>query len=162
EEDSARHSDHEEPPVPQPWEHGPLLPIRVVLREFVARGLPPAGQPVEITSDTLWQFIVAELPAETLRDVATPLRTLLRTARGLLLLEGLAEGPEAAQHRVQVKAAIEQFVTVFPNALAGWHVCRHPTEPQGMAPYYQPPGHAPGPQPPGLREPSRPGQPGGH
>jgi hypothetical protein len=47
---------------PQPWDHAPLLPIRVVLREFVARGLPPAGQSIEINSDTLWRFIIAELP----------------------------------------------------------------------------------------------------
>ena len=65
EEDSAHRRNREEAPAPQPWEHGPLLPIRVVLREFVARGLPPAGQPVEITSDTLWQFIVDEPDVRT-------------------------------------------------------------------------------------------------
>ena len=69
--------------LPQPWDHAPLLPIRVVLREFVARGLPPAGQSIEINSDTLWQFIIAELP-KTLHDFAGPLRDELLNAGGLL------------------------------------------------------------------------------
>ena len=89
--------------------------MRVVLREFVARGLPPAGQPVEITSDTLWQFIVAELPEKTLRDCAPALQTTLHAEGGLLLLDGLDEVPEAGQRRDQVKAAVEQFTTVFPK-----------------------------------------------
>ncbi len=58
-------------PQPQPWRHGALLPVRVVLRDFAARGLPAVGQPA--TGDHLWRFIVAEL-GETLADYAPHLK----------------------------------------------------------------------------------------
>src|ERR1043166_3486478 len=63
--DDASHRRREEKPQPQPWEHGALLPMRVVLREFVARGLPHTSQPATVRGDSLWRFIIAELP-ETL------------------------------------------------------------------------------------------------
>lgn len=69
-----------------------LLPVRVVLRDFAARGLPPIGQAASV--DRLWQFISAELP-EALRDAITPLRDELRLRGGLLLLDGMDEVPEA-------------------------------------------------------------------
>jgi formylglycine-generating enzyme required for sulfatase activity len=97
---------------PQPWQHGALLPIRVILREFVARGLPPAEQPATARDDTLWQFIVAELPAAQ-HDFAQPLRDTLLNDGGLLLLDGLDEVPEADQRRAHVKAAVEQFAATF-------------------------------------------------
>jgi hypothetical protein len=56
---------------PQPWDHGPLIPMRVVLRDFVARGIPPAGQPADVRGETLWKFIIAELP-ETPRGINVP------------------------------------------------------------------------------------------
>lgn len=73
EEETSRQIDEDSPPHPQPWHHGPLLPIRVVLREFVARGLIADSPDLTKKSDPLWQFIIAELP-EPLRDFGGPLR----------------------------------------------------------------------------------------
>jgi hypothetical protein len=114
EDDDASRRRREEKPQPQPWEHGALLPMRVVLREFVARGLPHTAQLTTVRGDSLWRFITAELP-ETLRPFESSLRQQLLRAGGLLLLDGLDEVPEADQRRVQVKTAVEQFATVFPK-----------------------------------------------
>jgi hypothetical protein len=106
----------EQPPQPQPWHRGALLPIRVVLREFVARGLAPAGQIADPGRDALWRFIVSELP-ESLRDFERPLRDELLATGGILLLDGLDEVPEANQRRTQVKAAVEAFAAAFPKVV---------------------------------------------
>jgi formylglycine-generating enzyme required for sulfatase activity len=112
--DDASPHRREEEPQPQPWDRGALLPMRVVLREFVARGLPPTAQPTTVHGDSLGRFIIAELP-ETLRPIESSLRQQLLRAGGLLLLDGLDEVPEADQRRVQVKTAVEQFAAVFPK-----------------------------------------------
>jgi predicted NACHT family NTPase len=98
---------------PQPWHHGALLPVRVILREFVARGLSSGGKP-GVTGDTLWQFIVSELP-EALSDFGEPLRREFLDEGGLLLLDGLDEVPEAEHRREQVKAAVEGLAAMFPR-----------------------------------------------
>ena len=101
-------------PQPQLWRHGALIPIRVVLRDFVARGLPRGAEGVTVSGDHLWRFIVAELP-ESWRDFAKLLRDELLSQGGLLLLDGLDEVPEADQRRAQVKAAVEGFAAAFPR-----------------------------------------------
>ena len=110
--DRSRRKEEEEKPSPQPWDHGSLLPARVVLRDFAARGLPAVGQPA--SGDTLWRFITAELP-ETLREFAKQLRDELLGQGGLLLLDGLDEVPEADDRRTQVKAAVQGFAAAFPK-----------------------------------------------
>jgi formylglycine-generating enzyme required for sulfatase activity len=90
------------------------MPIRVILRDFVARGLVPAGRTTKVSGDTLWQFIVSELP-EALRDFGASLRAEMLNKGGLLLLDGLDEVPEADLRRAQVKATVEQFAAVFPR-----------------------------------------------
>ncbi|MCB0115725.1 MAG: NACHT domain-containing protein, partial [Caldilineaceae bacterium] len=108
-----RRAQKAEQAAPQPWDHGALLPVRVVLRDFAARGLPAPG--VKATADHLWKFICAELPGEALGDYAPLLRNELQQKGGLLLLDGLDEVPDADQRRDQIKQAVEEFVVLFPN-----------------------------------------------
>jgi len=103
----------DEKPEPQPWRHGPLLPVRVILRDFAARGLPPPGQAAGAAD--LWRFIAAELEPCALGDYAPLLRQELLARGGLLLLDGLDEVPEADRRRVQLKQAVEGFAASFPK-----------------------------------------------
>ncbi len=99
----------------QPWEHGFLLPVRVILRDFAARGLPQAGQ--DATADDLWHFIEKELEHAALKDFAAPLYEELQEKGGLVMLDGLDEVPEADSRRVQIKQVAESFIKTF-------HKCR--------------------------------------
>jgi formylglycine-generating enzyme required for sulfatase activity len=96
----------------QPWQHGALLPVRVILRDLAARGLPPAGQ--EGSGDDLWRFVESEL-GTNLAEYASHLKRELFEQGGLILLDGLDEVPEAGGRREQVKKIIIGFVSDFPR-----------------------------------------------
>ncbi len=100
------------PQRPQSWSHGPLLPVRIVLRDLAARGLPVPGERAD--GDTLWAFIVDEL-GQTLREYTPHLKAELLERGGLILLDGLDEVPDAHQRREQVKQAVQGFSDSFPR-----------------------------------------------
>ncbi len=95
------------------WRLPRLLPVRVILRDYAARGLP--------ANQGLWSFIQTELArietCDGTLDACLPaLRTYLDRRDGaLLLLDGLDEVPEAHTWRLRLKDAVEQFARDFPH-----------------------------------------------
>ena len=95
----------------QRWSHGALLPVRVALRDFAARGLPAVGEKAK--AKHLLDFIRNELRSCCDGDFAPLLEQELRQEGGLLLFDGLDEVPEAGKRRDQIKDAIEDFGAAF-------------------------------------------------
>jgi formylglycine-generating enzyme required for sulfatase activity len=88
------------------WKAGPLLPIRVVLREFAA------SLPRDIRkgrAQHLWEFLEAELKRLGLSArTADALRQTAQDSGALFLLDGLDEGREAST-RDRVLEAVTEF-----------------------------------------------------
>lgn len=83
------------------WSHGPLLPIRIVLRR-IAEQLPPGGQPAR--AGDLWAFIARDLDASGYGLSTQAMESVQRIARdtgALILLDDLDEcGSPANRERV--------------------------------------------------------------
>jgi len=97
----------------QCWNLGPILPVRVVLRDLVARGLPAPGETVN--GDTLLQFILKDMGLTLETNFGPHLKKILLEQGGLILLDGLDEVPDARQRRLQVKQAVQGFAVLFPK-----------------------------------------------
>jgi formylglycine-generating enzyme required for sulfatase activity/energy-coupling factor transporter ATP-binding protein EcfA2 len=105
--------DDEDLPSPVEWNLGKLLPVRVILRDFAARGL--ASLQKTVTGDILWQFILDELGFTLKKSFGPHLETILFEEGGLILLDGLDEVPDAKERRLQVKQAVQGFADLFPK-----------------------------------------------
>jgi len=103
--------DDEEKEKSQPWHHGSLLPVIVILRDFVARGLPEKGE--KAGAGHLLNFVLGELEKPGLADYAPFLKQEMQGKNVLMLLDGLDEVPEAGTRREQIRQSIEDFVSTF-------------------------------------------------
>jgi predicted NACHT family NTPase len=80
-----------------PREHGDLVPVPVVLRDF-ARWLP--GTKKRVAARHLWEFIHQRLKDQNLAFAAEHLNEALETGKAIVLLDGLDEIPGADQRRL--------------------------------------------------------------
>jgi len=89
------------------WTHGPLLPVRVVLRQF-AESLP-AGLPKGRASH-LWIFIADELQKCGLKErTGSLIQDIATKAGALFLLDGLDEAGDEIR-RYRVLEAVSEFM----------------------------------------------------
>lgn len=112
-EEHPQSKNEEEKAEPQPWRYGALLPVRVVLRDFAAMGLPGKGE--KAGARHLLDYFRRELERAGLDSFADQLERELREEGGLLLLDGLDEVPEAEDRRVQLRAVVEDVAAAFPK-----------------------------------------------
>ncbi|MEI6046385.1 MAG: NACHT domain-containing protein, partial [Chloroflexota bacterium] len=115
------------------WSHGPLTPVYIELRRFVASASFPQKLSDLPTADHLWDYLVSELPGE-LRFYADDLQDDLKHGRALLILDGLDEVPhqegELKQRQAQLISLVQSLrtryggsrvlVTSRPYAYEGW------------------------------------------
>ncbi|MBV7333927.1 hypothetical protein KFU94_37975 [Chloroflexi bacterium TSY] len=107
----------------QPWDHGVLLPVLVILRDLAVHSLPPVSQ--QGRAEHLWRYICHELEKTELADYAPYLRRELLEKGGLILLDGLDEVPEAEERRVQIKEIVEvcRYLSPLPHPDYQPHLC---------------------------------------
>jgi len=98
-------------PELQPWDHGALLPIKIVLRKFAAEGLPPPGQAA--TAKHLWDYLSAQLEPAGLADYLPMLRHRFEKQGGLLLFDGLDEVIDPEQRGPQLKQLLEDMAARY-------------------------------------------------
>jgi formylglycine-generating enzyme required for sulfatase activity len=102
--------DKPEPPRPQPWRHGPLLPVLVVLRDLAAQ-LPRDGSPVG--AQQVLDYLRHTLQPCALGPWLPHLEAELRGSGGLVCFDGLDEVPEAERRRQQIQQVVSDFAAAF-------------------------------------------------
>ncbi len=95
----------------QPWTRGALLPVRVVLRDLAARGLPVAVE--RPTAEHLRSFLEADLREGQQGDFWPAFEAALKDGEALVLLDGLDEVPEAERRRQLLCRTVERFVEAY-------------------------------------------------
>ena len=96
---------------PQPWTHGALLPVKIILRDFAANHLPRSGERASVKH--VWEYLAAALDGWMMPEFAPLLKTALTRGDALLLFDGLDEVPEADGRRRQAQQAIEDAAKQF-------------------------------------------------
>ena len=108
--ESATGGEKREPPHPQSWHHGALLPVLVILRDLAAQ-LPLPGQPMG--ADDVWRYLCRGLETASLAEFVPHLKAELHDRGALVMFDGLDEVPEAEQRREQIQQVVRDFAASF-------------------------------------------------
>ncbi len=87
------------------WSHGPLLPIRLELRELV-QDIPKKTR--RGTANLVWTHIKSQLESHNLNDFAADVRQALHKGECLVMFDGLDEIADL-KHRQIVREAVTDF-----------------------------------------------------
>ena len=92
----------------QPWDHGVLIPLRVILRDFAAsKYFPTQTDKADVCH--LMDFISGDLRGRDCLDYLRVLKAKLRTGAVLVMFDGLDEVPQAGERRRRLLDCIEGF-----------------------------------------------------
>ncbi len=89
------------------WTLGALLPVCVILRDWVA--WVSENNSHQPNAQSLWDFIERDLMSHGLDSSFAPLKKHLLERGGLVLLDGLDEVPDAHARRALLKSVVEDF-----------------------------------------------------
>jgi len=97
----------------QPWKkaHGKLVPVKIILRNMVAKALPIPPQTTP--ADHFLAFVEQMLSENGLSACWPALRQNIEQGKALLLFDGLDEVPETDEFRSQVYEIIEDCARCF-------------------------------------------------
>ncbi len=107
---ASRLGEPPEPPRPEHWTLGPLLPVRVTLRDLAAQ-LPTAGGAAD--AQAVWHHLQRSLEGAALEEYAPALKAELLDHGGLVMFDGMDEVPDAEHRREAIQRAVLDFASSF-------------------------------------------------
>ena len=96
--------------VRQAWQHGALVPVRIILRDFVSSVHFPQTQE-QVTAKAVLNFIEMMLQDNNKESFFPILKKCLEDGKMLVMFDGLDEVPEAGHRRAVMKSCITAFYT---------------------------------------------------
>ncbi|MCX7099594.1 MAG: SUMF1/EgtB/PvdO family nonheme iron enzyme [Methylococcales bacterium] len=96
--------------VGQAWQHGALVPVRIILRDFVSSVHFPQTDG-QVTAKAVLNFIELMLRDNNKESFFPILKKCLDDGKVLVMFDGLDEVPEAGQRRTVMKNCITAFYT---------------------------------------------------
>lgn len=98
--------------VRQTWDHGALIPLKIILRDFAASDYFP-GSDEKATAKHLLKFLKQDFTAKGFAGYVKILKNRLQNGRVLVMFDGMDEVAQAGDRRKQLVACIDAFSKSF-------------------------------------------------
>ncbi len=88
------------------WDHGALIPVKILLRDLVAWGL-------KTSKFDIWDYLIYAIDSMGIPNFVSELRKELKSYGGLIMFDGLDDVPQDEQIMSRVRHAIQEFYEDF-------------------------------------------------